>query len=238
MALAHVQSKVNSNTSTTTIAGAYASNVTSGNLLVVLWEIQGTALTQPTTVSISDTIGNVWIPVYGSIQNVTGVTPKVSVQGWCCVTKSSGANTVTLTYNASGTVGLSMLCTSEFSGWTGTTATIDSGVFATSAGGAAGTYAFPTLTFVTNHANEVIFAIEIVSGTNSITSSTYTAPFTKTATGTANLNCGYHLPGAAGTYNENGTWVTAASSNGIIAFGVAIAQPSLSNALMLMGCGT
>jgi len=85
MALSFVQATDAANVAGTTSALAFVGNVTIGSLLLVSGRNDSNL-----TTSVSDTIGNVWV-------NVT--TNGLSI--WYTVNKTTGANTVTVTYSSS-----------------------------------------------------------------------------------------------------------------------------------------
>lgn len=238
MAIAFVQSALAS-TTTSGVATAFGSNVVKGNLLMVVWEVQGTALTQPTTASVSDSVGSVWTSAFGSPQNVVGATPKVSVNCWFAIAAASGANTVTLVSNSGGTIGLNVLGIFEFSGFPGP-AVFDSSVNSAGAGsGSATSHNAQPINFTTTHVNAAIAAISIASGGSPAPSlTTVNAPFVG-ATSTPNVRLVYALAPTVGAYNFSGVWTGSAfTTNGYISSGIAVASPGTPNSLMLVGAGT
>lgn len=116
MAFAFVQANGTGHSGTSTSL-AYGSNVAAGNLLVVVVSNFSTS----TTVSISDTQGNVYAQA-GTYSTASGAN-RVSI--WYAMAKASGANTVTATPSSSDFTGLGVL---EYS-YSGATAfTVDGSV--------------------------------------------------------------------------------------------------------------
>lgn len=86
---------------------AYSSNVTAGDLLIAVLDAVATA--SPVT-TMSDTQGNVWSAIAPFTESGSGDGLCI----WWCVAKSTGANTVSMTFSNSGTQ--SMLYVAEYSG--------------------------------------------------------------------------------------------------------------------------
>jgi hypothetical protein len=92
-----VQSHAFGTQTATTTTYAFPANVTSGDLLV--WSGYFTSASSRTISSISDTLGNTWVVGFGSQLGSIGV-PAI----YCLKSVGSGANTVSITWNASVTI--------------------------------------------------------------------------------------------------------------------------------------
>ena len=90
-----IQSRVNgSEPSVSTMSATFQSNNTAGNVLIVT----GTAARPAGTLTISDTLGNTYIPAIGP---VTDAAQEVSAYIWYVPSSKAGPNTVTITPTSS-----------------------------------------------------------------------------------------------------------------------------------------
>lgn len=225
MAVAFVQGISDSNTPGSPRALAFSSNVTKGHLLVAMFQVRGPGASVSNEF-INDTLGNFWVPVfftsgtstasYGAITNNAGGTIFVYMQAWYCISKASGANTVTIASNQSGAGG-NDLGIAEFSGITNPI--VD--VIVKNAGGAS--TAFEPLSITTGFTNEIIVAMSLTNSALT-TSSAYNSPFVIIPSDNVNVYCpmGYCLAPTASTYNLSGTFVgnTGANTNASWAFAI------------------
>jgi len=232
MALAFVQAKLNTST-TSGVNTVYTSNVVSGNLLTAIMCVQGSTATL-TTMGISDTIGNTWIPVFGSIQTPAGGSINKFIQAWYCLTKASGANTVAFTSNATGTIGANSGAIGEFSGFSGF-ALLDQKLAVAASGGTT----FAQLAFgTTKIANEIFFCWSNCNGALSGTP-TVNSPFAAVTSSASNSIAIDSLPTTIGAFTMSGTWPSPGGANTNISAGFSISPTPLgTNGLMLVGCGT
>src|SRR4051812_37486634 len=100
MAVALVQNTSNFlGSANTTLAQAFGSNNTAGNMLVCVSGIFPTT----NTTGISDTQGNTWIPVLGAATSFN-----LRYQVWVVLNCKAGANTVTTQNNGSGQAYMTM----------------------------------------------------------------------------------------------------------------------------------
>lgn len=202
MALAFVQG-INSNNA---LAQAYSSNVTSGNLLVCGFLVQGSSATV-STLSIADTIGNTWLPVWSGVQTLHNANVFSYAQAWYCVSKSSGANTVTVTSNQSGTIGLYTVGVAELSGFIGN-ATLDQKGTNFNTGALT---TIPTVSLTTTLPNAVIFGFWNSNGSSTPTFSGAISNLSSDSTG-VNAEFIYALEASTGTYAISGTCSPASNS--------------------------
>lgn len=164
------------------------------------------------SMSISDSAGNSWTPVWGSIQSPSGGAINKFIMGWFCLAKSTASITVTITTNATG-IGANSLLFGEASGFP--TATLDAAT--TSAAG--GSSSMPPLTFVTALPNEFIFALSDTNNAQS-SGSSVNSPFTGvnfSGTGGNNYELAYAVAPSPGTKNFTGTWITGGGTTTISA---------------------
>lgn len=233
--LSFVQATGNTNTSLGTVTAVFASNVTKGNLLVVLAD-SNHATTPASSFAISDTLNNTWIPVWVTPQNPSGGTIVKFIQGWIAISKSSGADTITNVTNQTN-FGTNNLFAAEFSGFT--SAKVDQ-MLAAATGFSS---AVDPLSFNTLFASEIIF---VFGFSNPAVGTPWTgvavnSPFVYAApVGTTNgIFCAYAIAPTAGTYNFGGTFAGAgAGGNTNISGGFSVAPASSPGSLMLLGCGT
>jgi hypothetical protein len=114
MALTFIQIVGNDGFATTSQSAAFASNVTEGDLLVVAcqWENSGT---QGHIQSLTDTLGNVYIPCAGGItQTGTSLPTNLNNVFYWTVSQKSGANTVTMKMTE--TVSVPVIIAAEYRG--------------------------------------------------------------------------------------------------------------------------
>lgn len=193
---------------------AYGSSVTAGNLLVALAYFR-MAAGSLTTISISDTIGNTWTPVWGSVQSPAGGGTNLRfLLGWYCLNTTTAADTVTATNNANQTVSGGLVL-GEFSGFNGT-ATLD----ATVAISAAGSTTLLEGDFTSIHTNEAFFGFSTtnVAGVPTVSVG---SDFTKASVGTAAFNVSaYSVQAVPGTYKMTGTWNSAGTTNTTAGFSI------------------
>lgn len=220
-----------------TVAVAYPNNVTKGNLLCVINGSQG-ATASTTAVAISDTLGNSWTPVWGSIQSPSGGSIPKFIMGWYCLSKSSGANTVTCVLTHTGTFGSNAIFIGEFSGFSGS-ATLDQN--ATAASSASTT--MNELDFHNTLANDAMFVASVINAAQS-SASTVNSPFTgvffNPTGGNYNYLIAYGAEPSSGLYKFTGTWN---SDSGVTmqwaaGFTISAGASGVPNSLMMTGCGT
>lgn len=238
MSVALVSGQLNVSTTVTsaTATCAYPNPVTKGNLLCVLNGSQGPTLST-TAVSISDTLGNVWTPVWGSLQTPAGGSVNKFLMGWFCLTKASGANTVQCVITNTGAIGSNAVGVAEFSGFTGS-ATLDQKANAASSGSTS----MNALSFVNALPNDAMFVMSVTNASQGGTPSTVNSPFTGSffnpTAGSDNYLLAYYANAAKGTYNFGGTWNSGAGSMQWAAGFTISAGSGVPNSLMLMGVGT
>ncbi len=100
---------------------AYGSDVTEGDLLIVCVDVFGQTIT-----GISDSQGNTWAAVPSTPVEQDSGTPRFTAMYWA-VAKSSGADTVTISYNTSSS-GTSVIMIAAYTPEDGTVALDASGV--------------------------------------------------------------------------------------------------------------
>lgn len=222
--------------SSTTATAVYPNNVTQGNLLCVINGSQGST-DSTTAVSISDTLGNTWTPVWSSLQSPSGGTVPKFIMGWYCLTKASGANTVTCVITQSGTLGSNAVFVAEFSGFSGS-ATLDQK--ATAASGGLGT--MNELDFNNTLANDAMFVASvsnIAQGSASTVNYPFTGAFFTTAPGNYNYLIAYGAEASSGLYKFTGTWNSgSATMQWAAGFTISATSIGVPNSLMLLGVGT
>ncbi len=224
---------MNATSATASVAQAYPNPVTKGNLLVVIDGSQGAGLST-TAVSISDTLGNTWTPVWGSIQSpVGGSVASKFIQGWYCLSKSSGANTVTCVVTQTGSLGAHSVSIAEFSGFSGS-ATLDQKVNAASSASTS----MNALSFVNTLPNDAMFAVTVSNAVQTPTPSV-NSPFTGLNFGVSlNFELAYGTTTSSGTKNFGGTWTGSTGTMQWAAGFTISAGSGIPNSLMMMGCGT
>lgn len=195
MAIAHVQSSGNFSVAAgTTIAKAYVSNVTAGNILAVLVQWSSSSA----TASVADTQGNTWNAVAGSL--ATNATSGNRSEWFWTVPASSGANTVTGTI--SGSVGERDIYIAEYSG-VDAVSPVDASVGANANG------ANPSTTLTTLTANTMMVAGALVP----VGTATVGSGWTSRVTQNGNL---YEDKAAAATGSQTVAFTDASSSQWII----------------------
>jgi len=166
---------------------AYTSNVTQGNLLVlyVSWAYPNTSVPAYT---VSDTLGNTWSSGVFCGQTANGYGESVF---YCLSSKSSGANTVTITGTA--TSYYSILCCAEYSPGGGNTTVFDtSGIDPQLSGSSY------SISLTLAKPNELV-VMGVCSNAGSYTFSGGTMLVDLT-----NLGAGYSTPSSAGAYTVAG----------------------------------
>lgn len=223
--------------SSTTSTAVYPNNVTKGNLLTVINTSQGST-DSTTAVSISDTLGNTWTPVWSSLQSPSGGTVSKFIMGWYCLTKASGANTVTCVITQTGSLGSNAVFVAEFSGFSGS-ATLDQKAAAASSGSTT----MNELDFNNTLANDAMFVASVINGAQG-SASTVNSPFTGaffSPTGASySYAIAYGAEASSGLYKFTGTWNSgSATMQWAAGFTISVgASSGIPNSLMMMGCGT
>jgi hypothetical protein len=232
VALVPGQAIINAGSVAASTAQAYPGNVTKGNLLVVIDSSQGASLST-TAVSISDTLGNTWTPVWGSIQSPAGGSVNKFIQGWYCLSKSSGANTVTCVITQTGAIGAHAVSIAEFSGFSGS-AILDQKSNAASAGSTS----MNALSFVNALPNDAMFVVTVTNAVQTPTPSV-NSPFTGlNFGGSLNFELAYGTSTTPATKNFSGTWTVGTATMQWAAGFTISAGSGVPNSLMMMGVGT
>jgi hypothetical protein len=205
MAPAFVQACVNTNTGIATATATFGSNVTAGNLLVVL-ACSTQATTPASSFSLSDTLANKWNPVWPTPQNPSGGSIAKFIQGWWTINTTTGADTVTNVTNQT-LFGTNILYAAEFSlGFS------LAGVDQMLAAAGAGSSSVDPLSFTTTRNNEIVFVFGFTNPTISWSGVTVNSPFVFAAsTGAFDGFCAYAIAPTAGAYGFGGTYTGSGS---------------------------
>ena len=211
MAITHVQTKTGAGLSI-----AFGSNVTSGNLLVVTIQSEG-SIASP---ALTDTRGTVWSLVQADSSQ------SVHMAVYYGFATSTGANTVSGSWGSS----YARIAVSEFSGVA--SASLD-------AHGIAGNTATPSVGLITTQATDLLYcACGGYASSNTFTAGTgFTIPTNGQSNGSDANAVEYQIAGAAGSYTCGITIVGSSGGSDFIAaaFAVPAAVPkyeSVSKALV------
>lgn len=185
-----VQATATYNTSASSLALAYGSNVTAGNLLVVSFSAHGLD-GSTTTASIADTRGNIWT-LAGPLLYYSPFTQGLCT--WYAVAASSGADTVTVTLSASQTQ--LRMTVQEFSN-------VNSLDQTSQATGSA--YPLNSGSKTTTAANEIVFGWALANGGTTAVGSGFTAAATAQSFQASEYQVGATAGSYAATYPGDGT---------------------------------
>jgi hypothetical protein len=189
--IAYVQSTTNSASTALTVAKAYTSNVTAGNLLVCILHVYNNG-GGPGTITVTDTLGNTWTHAPGGLSGYGGLGTD---QIWYVASTLGGANTVTATCTTNGGSNYPGFTILEYSGITTSSPVEDHNqATANSSSSSSGNV-------TTANASELLLGY--VTRVDASGSATPAAGWTTRETGDGQVSEKIVTPG---TYSFSGTW--------------------------------